>query len=552
MKEITRVHIAKQAYDIEVAAKRDLDKYLQKLELYAGDDEILADIEIRITELLIELGVEKGGVITSTEVARVRERLGEPEEFASDDQALVDNVSAERSVKRLYRNMDGALLGGVLNGIATYLKIDVVWARLVFIVLLIVSFGTASLVYIIFWIVVPPARTIAEKLQLEGKPVTLSVMRERVADGETSPSKTAQLIKKFLYIVMGVMAFIVALGALLIVARVVVGVMLGGMEPIFGHYGASEYDWMVWFALGLFILSGLLLAILSTIVSVALFKQQFTKRMGIAIVVIIISGIVASSGGVAMAIGYSQLISDVAQKSLKTYKMALPELTNIKSVVSIAHSASGQERGAFDQMAIRYIVTTGAPRFELQTQYEQNKPDIFVDGETARISLKAVGQQIYRFGHTQPQLTIYGPALESVDVQQGDFQYTSPDQQTQNSLMIRGEGGNSVVLYGAYDTVSVSGGNIVDLSMSAVRSLTVSTGKNLSHVRAGVVYDLSVISPEVCPVPDFVDDPQWTLSVRGVSSGQMSFNGVVGPLKQYDTPCISIVIGADEVYTDDY
>lgn len=49
MKEITRIHIAKQAYDIETTAKKDFEKYMKKLELYAGDPEILADIEIRIT-----------------------------------------------------------------------------------------------------------------------------------------------------------------------------------------------------------------------------------------------------------------------------------------------------------------------------------------------------------------------------------------------------------------------------------------------------------------------------------------------------------------------
>lgn len=120
MKEITRVHIAKQPYDIEVEAKKDLEKYMKKLELYAGDEEILADIEIRITELLAEAGVEKGGVITSAEVASVRERLGEPEEFASENQAVVEDEPAQRPMKRLFRDMDGALLGGVLKGVAHF------------------------------------------------------------------------------------------------------------------------------------------------------------------------------------------------------------------------------------------------------------------------------------------------------------------------------------------------------------------------------------------------------------------------------------------------
>ena len=187
MKEITRVHIAKQPYDIEVEAKKELEKYMKKLELYAGDEEILADIEIRITELLAEAGVEKGGVITSAEVASVRERLGEPEEFASENQAVVEDEPAQRPVKRLFRDMDGALLGGVLKGVATFFGIDVVWVRLIFIILLFASFGTAFLVYIVLWLVVPPVRTTADRLQLSGKPVTLAALREQATADTTSP-----------------------------------------------------------------------------------------------------------------------------------------------------------------------------------------------------------------------------------------------------------------------------------------------------------------------------------------------------------------------------
>ena len=81
MKEITRIHIAKTAYDIELAAKKAIEKYITALERYADDPELLGDIEIRITELLKERGVQAGGVITADDVAAVRAQLGEPSEF---------------------------------------------------------------------------------------------------------------------------------------------------------------------------------------------------------------------------------------------------------------------------------------------------------------------------------------------------------------------------------------------------------------------------------------------------------------------------------------
>ena len=551
MKEITRVHIAKQPYDIEVEAKKDLEKYMKKLELYAGDEEILADIEIRITELLAEAGVEKGGVITSAEVASVRERLGEPEEFASENQAVVEDEPAQRPAKRLFRDMDGALLGGVLKGVATFFGIDVVWVRLIFIILLFASFGTASLVYILLWIVVPPARTTAEKLQLAGKPVTLAAMREQATNDEVVPSTRAALVfKKFLFIAAEIAAIIVAIGALLATIGVVVGLNMSGEMSVILN-GSSEYKWMPWAALGLFVLSGLLLSLLAALAAFALCKRQFTKRMGVGVVVIIIGGIVASGGGAAIIVGYSQLATNAAQAAMTTHKVALPELADVRNVVSIAHSASGQEMGDYDQMTIIYIATDGAPRYELQTQFEQRTPHIAVEGDTARISLKAVGRQVYHFGYVQPQLRIYGPALDSVDVQQGDFQYIGPEQQTQDHLTVKGEGANSVTVYGTYNTVEVSGGNSVDVSMSSVRNLKVDMEKNLSRVKAGVVYDLSVTNPEVCSVYLFSDGPQRTVSVRGVSSGQMTYNGIVGPVKQYETPCGAVTIGKENIGEDE-
>lgn len=84
MNEITRIHLAKVPYDIEVGAKKDLEGYLKVLELYASDEELLNDIEIRITELLAERGVSEGGVITKKDVAAVRKKLGEPEDFADE------------------------------------------------------------------------------------------------------------------------------------------------------------------------------------------------------------------------------------------------------------------------------------------------------------------------------------------------------------------------------------------------------------------------------------------------------------------------------------
>ena len=547
MKEITRVHIAKQPYDIEVEAKKELEKYMKKLELYAGDEEILADIEIRITELLAEAGVEKGGVITSAEVASVRERLGEPEEFASENQAVVEDEPAQRPVKRLFRDMDGALLGGVLKGVATFFGIDVVWVRLIFIILLFASFGTAFLVYIVLWLVVPPVRTTADRLQLSGKPVTLAALREQATADTTSP-RAAEGLKSVLRVGGGILCILVAAGALIATLGVTGAFMLSGEMKAF-MVGMSVHAWMAWVALGLFVLAGLLLSLLASLVAVMLLKRRATKRMGVAVVVIIVAGIVSASGGAAMMAGGFQLRANEAQASTRTFKEALPELAGVKKLEAQAYSGSGTAYNDADEMTIKYVVTTGAPRYELRTQFN-GKPDVSVRGDTVRITLKSVGGQVFEYGYAQPELVIYGPALESINVMQGHLQYTGLEQEEQERLQVSSLGTTSVVVFGSYENLAVQGGGSVDASMSSVRNLEVDMQGGMTDVRGGVVYTLSVTYPDVCPIQS-ADNQRPRVSVRGVSSGEVTYNGETGPVVQRETPCGAVIIGKENIDEDE-
>ena len=548
MKEIIRIHIAKQAYDIETTAKKDFEKYMKKLELYAGDPEILADIEIRITELLTEAGVAKGGVITSDEIARVRSTLGEPEEFASDDAPTPEDEVLGRPVRRLFRDMDGAMLGGVLKGMATFSGIDVVWVRLLFLVLLFASFGTAFVVYVVLWLVVPPARTTAEKLQLAGKPVTLAAMREQ-ATAEVPSTRAAEVLKSVLCVGGGIVSILVAAGALIITLGAAGAFVLSGEAKAF-MIGMSVHAWMAWVALGLFVLAGLLLSLLASLVAVMLLKRRATKRMGVVIVIIIVVGILSASGGVAMMVGGKQLRTEEAQALMQTHKEALPELAGVKKLEAQAYSGSGTAYDYADEMTIRYVVTTGAPRYELRTQFE-GKPAVSVQGDTVRIALKSVGRRVFEYGYTQPELVIYGPALESINVTQGNLQYTGLEGAKQEQLLVSSGVSTGVVVFGSYENLAVQGGGDVDVSMSSVRNLSVDMQGGMTNVRAGVVYGLSVTHPDACPIQS-ADDQRPTVSVRSVSSGQVIYNGVTGPVVQRETPCGAVVIGANTNEEGDY
>lgn len=75
--------------------------------------------------------------------------------------------------RRLYRDPDNRVFGGVCGGLGAFLDIDPVILRVILVVLFFV-FGFGLLVYLIMWIVVPEARTTAQKLEMRGDTVNAS------------------------------------------------------------------------------------------------------------------------------------------------------------------------------------------------------------------------------------------------------------------------------------------------------------------------------------------------------------------------------------------
>ena len=176
-------------FHIDEDAYRLLDNYLSNLKIHfrkeAGADEIIDDIERRISELFAEKLTAGSQVITITDVEEVIARMGKPEdmEAESDSEPSVGNATRTTIHRRLYRNPDDKLLGGVISGMAAYLGWDVTLLRLLLLVVLICGVGTLIPVYIVCWLVIPEARTAAEKLSMRGEAVTVENIGKTVTDG---------------------------------------------------------------------------------------------------------------------------------------------------------------------------------------------------------------------------------------------------------------------------------------------------------------------------------------------------------------------------------
>ena len=191
MKEITRIHLAKTAFSVEIDAKKSLEKYLNSIQKNMhADAEAMKEIEALMVEILAERGVMKEGVISDDDVLAIKNQMGEPRDFSDDSEDSTDELTDdnEKPEKQLMRDTDGAVIGGVCAGIAAYFNINPLWVRLIAIISPFVTFGTMVLVYLAMWVSMPPAKTASDKLRMRGKPVTLAALKEVSADGNSTVS----------------------------------------------------------------------------------------------------------------------------------------------------------------------------------------------------------------------------------------------------------------------------------------------------------------------------------------------------------------------------
>ncbi len=74
--------------------------------------------------------------------------------------------------RKLFRDTDRKVIGGVSGGLAAYFGFDIIVIRLLFVITAFFGFGLVA--YIVLWIVLQPAVSITDKMEMQGEPVTLS------------------------------------------------------------------------------------------------------------------------------------------------------------------------------------------------------------------------------------------------------------------------------------------------------------------------------------------------------------------------------------------
>lgn len=188
MNKIITINLGGIAIQIEENAYDELRDYLKRLQDHfrgtENSEEIMADIENRIAEMLYEkLKVGKVSINLS-DVNEVAKSMGTPSELQNEDEGSEKSgpeAGPHKRIKRLFRDPDDRKVGGVCSGIAKYLNTDVTIVRVLWVAAFFV-FGTGLLIYFLLWAILPEAKTAAEKLEMMGEVPNVENIKNTIRD----------------------------------------------------------------------------------------------------------------------------------------------------------------------------------------------------------------------------------------------------------------------------------------------------------------------------------------------------------------------------------
>lgn len=216
MNEIKKCSIAGIGFRMERTAFERLNDYLTALNKAYGKnsdrEEIIADIEARIAELILSAQSDTNQVVSLPLIENIIHQLGEADDLSDE--------SEPKSVKqpitrRLYRDLEYSKLGGVCAGLGRYFNCDPSLIRLVILIplaLMILFFGISPSVaspvpfslaaifgnitvmmvvfYVIMWFAVPAATTVLHKLEMDGEPITAQTIADKKEQTDEQNAKS--------------------------------------------------------------------------------------------------------------------------------------------------------------------------------------------------------------------------------------------------------------------------------------------------------------------------------------------------------------------------
>jgi len=202
MNKVFNINLGGYPFTIDEDAYEHLNQYLDAIHGHfnssEGYEDITSDIEARMAELFQEQASGRP-IVTLKVVKNAIGIMGTPEDFGAEpleqrsyanqdshSDASTGSKSKSKSRfktgKRLFRNPDDEVVGGVSSGVAAYFGIaDPLWVRIAFIVAT-VSGGFGIPVYLVLWAILPKAESSSDRLSMKGEPINIENIAKTVEE----------------------------------------------------------------------------------------------------------------------------------------------------------------------------------------------------------------------------------------------------------------------------------------------------------------------------------------------------------------------------------
>lgn len=186
MKKTFSINLNGLLFNIDEDAFGKLNSYLKTLKKHFkntdGGDDIVNDIEARIAEILKTRVKDLQQIVGISDVDYTIETLGQPFEMDEENEmGSTKKSKRSNSKKRIFRDPDNQILGGVASGLAAYVNIDLVIIRLIFVLSILIG-GVGIIIYLTLWALTPYASTTAEKIEMEGETVDIKNIEKKVRE----------------------------------------------------------------------------------------------------------------------------------------------------------------------------------------------------------------------------------------------------------------------------------------------------------------------------------------------------------------------------------
>jgi phage shock protein PspC (stress-responsive transcriptional regulator) len=500
MDKITRIHLAKIPYEIGINAQVELKKYLDEIrgELDADlADEIMADIEVRVTEILGDRNIKRNGVITAKDIDAVREQLGSPEQFTDSEITGQPKIPGPKEARKLLRDTDGAYIGGVASGIGAYFAIDPIFVRLAFVALTFLS-GLGVVLYLLLWLLVPAAKTSSDKLLMRGEPVTAAALQHyRGTAGRTIANLKLRSALRLFYKILRVLF---TAGAALFILGLLSAIGFGSAvlytQPLRPLYVSYHLNYLLLALIWLFTMT------ITGLVIVVLLRLWRQRSASLKSAFVTLAGVlVLTLAGIAIVTPFivSHYKDQYGGDKLAT---AIAVHNDTASTVPTSLDLS-----ADSNLIVSYVITSQPPRATYQAYPGMGQPKLSIVNKNGIISVRAsqLSQVVpscvldwCQHTYLPVRVTLYGPALQKFTADGGAE--LDLGNLVQTNLALTARNNSNLNIDNSYSdnlSLSAESGASISAPDTTAQIATVSVQNN-SNVFGPASSSLNANLPKVC------------------------------------------------------